>query len=123
MRKSLLKNLPFLVGGVISACVMTSCSDGNKQQVMEEKEYVYVGQGNPYLPLWEHVPDGEPKVFEDPDCPGKFRVYVYGSHDNGYKCNDIDAHTMQSPKSPNHHSKSQDYSFHPGRDDKHLPAY
>ena len=21
-------------------------------------------QGNPYLPLWEHVPDGEPRVFE-----------------------------------------------------------
>ena len=37
--------------------------------------------GNPYLPLWEHVPDGEPRVFEDPDRPGKFRVYVTGSHD------------------------------------------
>lgn len=36
---------------------------------------------NPYLPLWEHVPDGEPYVFEDPDNPGKMRVYVYGSHD------------------------------------------
>ena len=22
--------------------------------------------GNPYLPLWEHLPDGEPRVFEDP---------------------------------------------------------
>ncbi|MGN0999198.1 MAG: family 43 glycosylhydrolase [Faecousia sp.] len=29
---------------------------------------------NPYLPLWEYVPDGEPHVFGD-------RVYVYGSHD------------------------------------------
>ena len=38
--------------------------------------------GNPYLPLWEHIPDGEPYVFEDPDQPGKYRVYVYGSHDN-----------------------------------------
>jgi len=36
---------------------------------------------NPYLPLWEFIPDGEPYVFEDPDCPGKYRVYVYGSHD------------------------------------------
>ncbi len=36
---------------------------------------------NPYLPLWEHVPDGEPYVFEDPDNPGHFRVYIYGSHD------------------------------------------
>ena len=36
---------------------------------------------NPYLPLWEHIPDGEPYVFEDPDYPGEYRVYVYGSHD------------------------------------------
>lgn len=36
---------------------------------------------NPYLPLWEVIPDGEPYVFEDPDAPGKYRVYIYGSHD------------------------------------------
>lgn len=36
---------------------------------------------NPYLPLWEHIPDGEPYLFEDPDRPGKYRVYIYGSHD------------------------------------------
>ena len=29
---------------------------------------------NPYMPLWEHVPDGEPHVFGD-------RLYVFGSHD------------------------------------------
>ncbi len=29
---------------------------------------------NPYLPSYEYVPDGEPRVFGD-------RVYVYGSHD------------------------------------------
>lgn len=29
---------------------------------------------NPYLPLFEYVPDGEPYVFGD-------RVYIYGSHD------------------------------------------
>ncbi len=39
-------------------------------------------QGNPYLPLWEHIPDGEPYVFEDPDKPGNYRVYIYGSHDS-----------------------------------------
>jgi arabinoxylan arabinofuranohydrolase len=37
--------------------------------------------GNPYLPLWEHLPDGEPRIFEDPDNPGKFRIYIIGSHD------------------------------------------
>jgi hypothetical protein len=36
---------------------------------------------NPYLPLWEHLPDGEPRVFEDPDAPGRFRAYIIGSHD------------------------------------------
>ena len=39
---------------------------------------------NPYLPLWEHVPDGEPRVFEDPDQPGKYRAYIIGSHDVNY---------------------------------------
>lgn len=39
---------------------------------------------NPYLPLWEHVPDGEPRVFEDPDNPGKMRAYIIGSHDTHY---------------------------------------
>lgn len=37
---------------------------------------------NPFLPLWEFIPDGEPYVFDDPDKPGEKRVYVYGSHDN-----------------------------------------
>ncbi|MCH5324178.1 MAG: family 43 glycosylhydrolase [Eubacterium sp.] len=30
---------------------------------------------NPILPLWEYIPDGEPRVFGD-------RVYIYGSHDS-----------------------------------------
>lgn len=30
---------------------------------------------NPYLPNWEYIPDGEPRVFGN-------RVYIYGSHDN-----------------------------------------
>lgn len=29
---------------------------------------------NPYLPLDEYVPDGEPHLFDG-------RVYIYGSHD------------------------------------------
>ena len=38
----------------------------------------YIRGANPYMPLWEHVPDGEPRVFE---YNGEKRVYVYGSHD------------------------------------------
>ena len=45
------------------------------------KELNIIGTGNPYLPLWEHLPDGEPRVFEDPDNPGKYRIYIIGSHD------------------------------------------
>lgn len=40
-----------------------------------------VAAANPILDFWEYIPDGEPYVFEDPDQPGKYRVYVYGSHD------------------------------------------
>ena len=43
-----------------------------------------IGAQNPYLPLWEHLPDGEPRVFEDPDNPGKYRAYIIGSHDVTY---------------------------------------
>lgn len=34
---------------------------------------------NPFLPSWEYIPDGEPRLFDG-------RVYLYGSHDrfNGY---------------------------------------
>ena len=48
----------------------------------ETAEAELTTQGNPFLPLWEHIPDGEPYVFEDPDNPGKYRVYLYGSHDD-----------------------------------------
>lgn len=41
-----------------------------------------VSASNPFLPLWEYIPDAEPYVFEDPDHPGKYRVYIYGSHDS-----------------------------------------
>lgn len=52
-----------------AACVLLSAS-------------VSAVAANPYLPLWEHIPDGEPYVFDDPDQPGKQRVYIYGSHDS-----------------------------------------
>lgn len=34
----------------------------------------HVRAANPILPAWEHIPDGEPRLFGD-------RVYLYGSHD------------------------------------------
>lgn len=47
----------------------------------KQAPFIYQKGGNPYLPLWEHLPDGEPRVFEDPDNPGKYRIYIIGSHD------------------------------------------
>lgn len=45
---------------------------------MELKNKKYISGANPYMPLWEHVPDGEPRLFTH---NGERRVYVYGSHD------------------------------------------
>lgn len=56
--------------------------DGNQQEKgSSSAKFVHRGAGNPYLPLWEHLPDGEPRVFEDPDNSGKYRAYIIGSHD------------------------------------------
>ncbi len=55
---------------IMNALVCLACATANAQ--------------NPYLPLWEHLPDGEPRVFEDPDNPGKYRAYIIGSHDLTY---------------------------------------
>ncbi|MBQ1491075.1 MAG: family 43 glycosylhydrolase [Blautia sp.] len=53
---------------------------------------------NPYLPLWEYIPDGEPHFFEG-------RLYIYGSHDrfdgeyfcmNDYVCWSADADDLTS---------------------------
>ena len=74
MKDKILKIAFAVVCGTMAA---TSCT----QQVKED-EPVLKTVGNPYLPLWEHIPDGEPYVFEDPDNPGKQRVYIYGSHDS-----------------------------------------
>ena len=65
-----------------AACCMAmvaSCQPASKLSTVDSQLST---PGNPYMPLWEHIPDGEPYVFEDPDQPGKKRVYVYGSHDN-----------------------------------------
>ena len=62
MMKKLISRLAASLGGACLLCTGASAA-------------------NPYLPLWEYIPDGEPYVFEDPDHPGQYRVYIYGSHD------------------------------------------
>lgn len=63
-----------LMAAALSMMLATSCGNTDQEKL--------VTVGNPYLPLWEHIPDGEPYIFEDPDNPGEYRVYVYGSHDS-----------------------------------------
>ena len=68
-----------LIGAALCGSTTTSC----KQTAGSNKEISVIETvGNPFLPMWEHIPDGEPYIFEDPDNPGKFRVYLYGSHDS-----------------------------------------
>ena len=62
-----------------ACCALLAFSCASKQEIASNR---LTTVGNPYLPLWEHIPDGEPYVFEDPDNPGMQRVYIYGSHDN-----------------------------------------
>ena len=71
------KTISSMVLAAACGTLLTACSHQPDATVQASLKTV----GNPYLPLWEHIPDGEPYVFEDPDQPGKQRVYIYGSHD------------------------------------------
>jgi arabinoxylan arabinofuranohydrolase len=75
----------FYQTALLLTTALLSCASGLMAQTgaspQKTNKFVHTAPGNPYLPLWEHVPDGEPRVFEDPDHPGKFRAYIIGSHD------------------------------------------
>ena len=74
-----MKLMSIILSGA-SLLALGACQSSNTQSPTPDAQLTTVG--NPYMPLWEHIPDGEPYVFEDPDQPGKYRVYVYGSHDD-----------------------------------------
>ena len=78
--KSVFKNSPIILLCVaLSLFSVTEIIGQNNPS--KNAQFMFRGAGNPYLPLWEHLPDGEPRVFEDPDHQGKYRIYVIGSHD------------------------------------------
>ena len=82
--KSILKTQPVILLFTVLFVFSVKESSGENAKSKNDQsasQYTYRGAGNPYLPLWEHLPDGEPRVFEDPDQPGKYRVYIIGSHD------------------------------------------
>lgn len=93
MFKSQLLILVFAAMFVLPA-TNAAAQAGKSKNTKSETKYTHRLAGNPYLPLWEHLPDGEPRVFEDPDRPGKYRAYIIGSHDlrfNSYCGPDIRA--------------------------------
>ena len=57
--------------------------DGTVVEVNETSE----GAVNPNLPLWDHIPDGEPHVFWS-RSDLEWRVYIYGDHDITSICSD-----------------------------------
>ena len=76
--------LVLCVALIASIVLLVSCKDKTVQEPFSYQNavhYTNTHPGNPYLPLWEHTPDGEPRVFEDPDNPGKYRAYIITSHD------------------------------------------
>ncbi|MBN2744858.1 MAG: hypothetical protein JXR39_13280 [Marinilabiliaceae bacterium] len=81
-KKSLL--LLVALSSTLPIVAQTKGKVNQQMDVQTSSKYVFKGAGNPYLPLWEHLPDGEPRVFEDPDNPGKYRAYIIGSHDLRY---------------------------------------
>ena len=68
-----------IILGSASLLALTACQNQPQLSTVDSQLST---PGNPYMPLWEHIPDGEPYVFEDPDNEGKYRVYLYGSHDD-----------------------------------------
>ena len=72
-------NSTLIMAALCGAVLIQSCGEEQPKQIPLPQTFESLG--NPFMPLWEHIPDGEPYVFEDPDNPGKYRVYLYGSHD------------------------------------------
>lgn len=67
----------------------------NKQEVrqsLEEGGKMKTQCWNPYLPLAEYIPDGEPHIFQD-------RLYIFGSHDreNGREFCELDYVSWSAP--------------------------
>lgn len=81
----IMKNKSVILLLFLAICGLTEAKAVANDEGANTSNFIYRGTGNPYLPLWEHLPDGEPRVFEDPDNPGKYRAYIIGSHDVRFK--------------------------------------
>lgn len=72
---------------------------------------------NPFLPLWEYIPDGEPRVFGD-------RVYLYGSHDRAASADfcDFKLKVWSAPLHDLNNWQCHGDSFHTRPDHDHPSA-
>ena len=60
MKKTFIICLIAMVAVIVMAFVKT-------QFKLEGKYNLPTNPANPYLPLWERIPDAEPRIFPDPD--------------------------------------------------------
>ena len=72
---------------------------------------------NPILPLWEYIPDGEPRQFGD-------RVYIYGSHDRVGGCDfcDYKLKVWSAPVDDLGHWVCHGHCFHTRPDSDHASS-
>ena len=72
---------------------------------------------NPILPLWECIPDGEPRQFGD-------RVYLYGSHDRfgSFLFCDYKLKVWSAPLNDLNHWTCNGHSFHTAPDSDHASS-
>lgn len=72
---------------------------------------------NPILPLWEYIPDGEPRLFGD-------RVYIYGSHDafDGMEFCDYKLKVWSASIHDLNHWVCHGHSFHTRPDTDHASS-
>ena len=77
----LIAGAAFSINATPPAEAIQGISDQNDLSVLTDRDKGKYGPDyfsiNPVLPSFEHIPDAEPRVFGG-------RVYVYGSHDDGY---------------------------------------
>ncbi|WP_400263191.1 hypothetical protein ACFX5U_09040 [Sphingobacterium sp. SG20118] len=53
------KSVFLLCVGMLALSATDVMAQNNSTKINKAQKFVHKGAGNPYLPLWEHLPDGE----------------------------------------------------------------
>ena len=62
----IMKNKSVILLLFLAICGLTEAKAVANDEGANTSNFIYRGTGNPYLPLWEHLPDGEPRVLKIP---------------------------------------------------------